>query len=141
MALRILLCIVLLPCVEVTLLILIGKWIGAGWTVAFILFSAIIGFLFLKGKSVVLAKELVSAVKANRVPTMESIEAVAIIIGAIFLIIPGVITDVWGLCLIANAPRKILISSLWPKLQESKFYKDLEKNLRDELIKKGHIRR
>jgi UPF0716 protein FxsA len=137
---KILFIIILIPVLELYLLILIGQFAGALNTIMLVIFTGIVGFWFAKKNGRTIISRLINTVKNNRVPAMEVIEGFFLLSGGLLLIMPGIISDLLGFFFVLNSTRKYFIFKYGKKIQESNFFNQLKNKLRDELIKKGHLK-
>jgi UPF0716 protein FxsA len=97
-----------LPFLELFVLVRIGRQIGALNTVAFLIATGLIGAFVAKtqGRRVIAAWR--EALQQGRVPEEGVLDGVLVLVGALLLIMPGVITDVLGLlCLLPFTRRPI----------------------------------
>ena len=94
-----------LPIVEIALLVEVGKRIGTWWTVAFVIGTGLLGgaLLGLEGYGVV--RRLQSDIKSGKVPEDPIIDGVLVLVGALLLISPGVLTDATGVILMFPPSR------------------------------------
>ena len=130
-----LLAIILIPTIEIYLFIKIGSYLGAIYTILLIFLTAIIGIYYARAEGLnTLNKGLVKLVK-NEIPAYEMISGALIAVGAIFLIIPGFATDLFGFLIIFPPTRKIIFKNFPIKKKENNFkekdyiegeYKDLD---------------
>ena len=130
-----LLAIILIPTIEIYLFIKIGSYLGAIYTILLIFLTAFIGIYYARAEGLnTLNKGLVKLVK-NEIPAYEMISGALIAVGAIFLIIPGFATDLFGFLIIFPPTRKIIFKNFPIKKKESNFkekdyiegeYKDLD---------------
>ena len=130
-----LLAIILIPTIEIYLFIKIGSYLGAIYTILLIFLTAFIGIYYARAEGLnTLNKGLVKLVK-NEIPAYEMISGALIAVGAIFLIIPGFATDLFGFLIIFPPTRKIIFKNFQIKKKESNFkekdyiegeYKDLD---------------
>lgn len=98
----------LLPFVELFLLIRIGRVIGAGSTIAFVIAMGILGAALAKTQGKRVLDEWRDALAAGRVPEEGVLGGVLVLVGGLLLITPGVLTDVMGLfCLLPPTRRAI----------------------------------
>tara|TARA_Y100000389_G_scaffold175674_1_gene186632 strand:- start:443 stop:868 length:426 start_codon:yes stop_codon:yes gene_type:complete len=120
----ILLTIILIPIIEIYLFIKIGSEIGAISTIALIFTTAIIGIYYAKYEGLNTLKSGFLQLSRNETPTYEMISGAAIAFGALFLIIPGFATDLFGFLIIFPISRKFVLSKFAYKFKK----KQTEKN-------------
>ena len=130
------------PALEVFLMIKIGGKIGALNTVSLIFLTAIIGLYFAKLEGIKTMRSGIMNLYQNKIPIYEMISGASIAIAALFLIIPGFITDAIGFLLLIPLTRKILIGFFIKRKTTSKNQEDIntldgeiieDKNKKDEL--------
>ena len=99
-----------LPVIEIALLVEMGKRIGTWWTVFFVIGTGLLGgaLLGLEGYGVV--RNLQSEVRSGKIPEDPIIDGVLVVIGALLLISPGVLTDATGIILMFP-PSRFLVRS------------------------------
>ncbi len=115
----VLLLIIAVPVVEIFLMIKIGQNIGALGTIALIFLTAIIGMYFAKLEGINTLRSGINNLYKNKIPIYEMISGASIAFGAMFLIIPGFITDFFGFLLLIPFTRKKLINSYIEKKKEA----------------------
>ena len=98
------------PAVEIFVMIKIGQNIGALSTVALIFLTAIVGVYFAKIAGLNALRSGIYNLYKNKIPIYEIISGASIALAALFLIIPGFITDTIGFLLLIPYTRKIIIN-------------------------------
>ncbi len=98
------------PAVEIFVMIKIGQNIGALNTVALIFLTAIVGVYFVKIAGLNALRSGIYNLYKNKIPIYEIISGASIALAALFLIIPGFITDTIGFLLLIPYTRKIIIN-------------------------------
>ena len=109
-----LLSIIALPILEITVMIKIGQQIGTFNTVLIIFFTAIVGIYYAKVEGLNTIKAGMVNLYKNKIPFYEILSGATIAIAAILLILPGFISDTFGLLFLFSFTRKIIIN-LWLK--------------------------
>lgn len=125
---------------ELYLLIELGNYAGAFNIIMFIIFTAIGGFFLTKLNGKIIIKNLLQCIKTNNVPTFQVLEGIILLIGGFLLILPGILSDLIGLLFVISYTRKIFINHFGQKIQKSNFFNQLNIKLKEELIKKGHLK-
>ena len=113
----ILLTIILVPVVEIYLLIKIGSQIGAMTTILLIFTTAVIGIYYAKYEGLNTLKSGFAQLSKNETPAYEVISGAAIALAALFLIIPGFVTDTLGFLLIFPFSRMIIFNKFAKKFK------------------------
>ena len=104
----------LVPLVELVLLIVVGRTIGAGWTLLALLAFSVLGIVLLRREGPAAWRRLREAVHEGRSPSRELTDAALVVVGAALLVFPGFLTDVLGLlCLLPPTrplPRRLVLA-------------------------------
>jgi UPF0716 protein FxsA len=74
--------------------------------------AAIAGWWFARGEDLTLWTELESAIQNRRVPTVEAVDAMLVLIGAWALILPGLLSDAIGILLLIPQIRAELVEPI-----------------------------
>tara|TARA_Y100000590_G_scaffold450669_1_gene590712 strand:+ start:3360 stop:3740 length:381 start_codon:yes stop_codon:yes gene_type:complete len=109
-------------------MIKIGESIGALNTVVLIFLTAIIGIYYAKIEGLNTLRSGIYNLYKNKIPIFEIISGASIAIAALFLIIPGFVTDAIGFLLLIPFTRKIIINSF---LKKQKIVKENKENFID----------
>tara|TARA_B100000214_G_scaffold308073_1_gene239370 strand:+ start:527 stop:889 length:363 start_codon:yes stop_codon:yes gene_type:complete len=113
-------------------MIKIGQNIGALNTVVLIFLTAIIGIYYAKIEGLNTLRSGVYNIYKNKVPIFELISGASIAVAALFLIIPGFITDAIGFLLLIPFSRNIIINLF---LKKQKIVKKNDKIIEGEILK------
>jgi UPF0716 protein FxsA len=105
MAARLLWFLALLPLIELFILIEIGSRIGALNTIALLVLAGILGLTLLRWEGLRTWRQIQLTLAQGDIPAEELLDGVLIFAGGILLLIPGVLTDVFGLCLLIPFTR------------------------------------
>ena len=130
--LKILVCIVLFQSLEIYGLIYIHDWVEAFYgsshalllTVASIFLTGFWGLKVAKYQGLNVLRELTQKIQASQPPTEKLMEAVLILLGGIFLLVPGYISDFWGVCLLSPMIRRRVF-----QVSSGVFYDFFSKNI------------
>ena len=116
---------IFIPIIEIYLLIEIGSKIGAFTTIFLILSTALLGIWYAKYEGLNTLRSGIFSVIKNEIPLYEIISGAALAFAALLLIIPGFLTDLFGLLIIFPFTRKFLLSKFTknytPKNQNKNF--------------------
>lgn len=99
---------ILASAVELWGLFLMGKAIGAGPTFLLILLTGVAGAYFAKKQGLEILRLIQVQLSRGQMPTDAVIDGVFILLGGLFLIMPGFLADVAGLLLLIPLTRAIL---------------------------------
>ena len=111
-----------LPIIEIWALIKLGNYFGFFGTLIIIIGTAIIGIFIAKQQGLGIIFSLQSKLAQGKQALPEIVEGLALLMGALFFIIPGAITDIFGIILIIPSFRKFLL-----KLAVNKIIDELRK--------------
>ncbi len=101
--------IIVLPILEIALMIKIGVQIGALNTILMIMLTAAVGIFYARIEGLNTLKSGLLNIYRNKIPFYEIISGASIAIAAIFLILPGFITDAIGFLLLFPFTRRLII--------------------------------
>lgn len=99
----------LVPLLEIYLLIEIGSVIGAVWTVAGVVGTAVVGAALVRRQGLAALGRFRSATEAGELPAITIIEGLALLVAGALLLTPGFFTDAIGFVLLTPLLRQILI--------------------------------
>lgn len=100
-----LLLLVLVPIAELYVIVQVGQAIGALPTLGLLLLSSILGGTLLRSQGRLAWRRFRLALSAGRAPTREVVDGALVIFGGSLLIVPGFISDVFGLLLLFPPTR------------------------------------
>ena len=123
MLLKLILLFTIVPLVEFYILIKIGTIIGAGATILIVLVTGIMGGVFAQAQGLRVIQDLISDLGQGIFPAEPLWNGLFVLIGAVFLITPGLITDLLGFFCIIPFTREPL-----KKLAKMYIGKKLEQN-------------
>lgn len=98
----------ILPAIEIFVFIKVGQTIGAGKVVALVFLSAILGALLLRYQSVGVIRKLDRDLRQGRTPEAGLFDGFLIVVGAVLLIVPGLVSDFFGLLLMIPFVRRLI---------------------------------
>ncbi len=102
---------IVLPLVEIYVLIQVGHVIGALNTIGLVLLVSIVGAWLTKHEGLWVLTRLREQLNAGRMPTNEIVDGALILAGGMLLIVPGFVTDAFGLLLLLP-PTRVVARSL-----------------------------
>ena len=107
---------IIMPILEMVILIKVGSMIGALYTIALVLLTAIIGISLLKHQGL---QTLISAnqkMRTGQMPVGEIGEGLMLAVAGALLLTPGFVTDTVGFLLLTPGVRQLLIHSVVARL-------------------------
>ena len=97
-----------IPLVEIYFLIKVGDVIGAFTTVVLVVATAVLGASIARYQGLVTLQRVQATVARGEAPAIEMLEGVILFLGAVLLLIPGFVTDIFGFaCLVPPLRRAI----------------------------------
>ena len=108
MPLLILFILIALPVMEISVFIRVGGQIGASVTVLLTIFTAFAGIYLARRQGLVVAVKMRESLALGKPPVKELIHGFFLFVGGICLLIPGFITDVFGVLLLLPPVRSWL---------------------------------
>ncbi|MEO0528975.1 MAG: FxsA family protein [Planctomycetota bacterium] len=108
MLLALVLLFTILPIVEITLLIELGKAIGIGWTLLIALGTGVLGASLAKQQGLATLARISAQLRAREAPTDALVDGAMILFAGAVLITPGILTDAFGFALLLPPVRAVL---------------------------------
>ena len=102
----------LLPLVEIALFVVVGRAIGLFPTLALVILAALLGGLLLRQQGLSVISRLRQNVDAGTLPGRTMFDAMLVGVAAVFLILPGFLSDIVALALLVPAVRGWIFSAL-----------------------------
>lgn len=103
----VLLALALMPLVEITVLIMVGRTIGVWWTIGLLIALAVLGAWLARRETSRTYRSLQQSLSSGRMPTDEATDAILVMLGGFLLILPGFVSDVFGLFLVLPFTRPL----------------------------------
>ena len=103
---------VFVPIAELFVLLELGKRIGVYLTIGLVIITGITGAYLVKHQGFYVLYKIKSQINDDIVPTDSLLEGLLILIGGVFLITPGIMTDIIGFLLIIPQSRFIVLKYL-----------------------------
>ncbi len=121
MGLKLLFFFVGIPLLELAVLVQLGKAFGLWSTLAIIILAGIAGAALARWQGMRVLMRIQQELAAGRLPAVELLDGLLILIAGIMLLTPGFLTDVCGLLLLLPGIRHVvrawLKAKLWRMLQ------------------------
>ena len=97
------------PLAEIYLLIQIGSVIGAGWTIALVVGTALLGAVLVRTQGVSTIRRVQQNMERGQLPAMDLLEGLALLVAGALLLTPGFFTDAFGFLLLTPPLRRAAI--------------------------------
>ncbi len=98
---------VALPFLEIYLIVQVGQLIGVWWTLAILVGEAVLGAWLMRREGTRAWKALNEAFASGKMPTGELADTALILVGGVLLVMPGFITDIFGLLFLLPFTRPL----------------------------------
>ena len=98
------------PIVEISVLIRVSSAIGGLSTIAFVIFTAVLGAYLVKQQGLATIAKLQEEANAGRMPAQQMVEGVALLVAGAVLLTPGFVTDAFGFALLIPKLRVAIIN-------------------------------
>jgi len=95
--------------IEIYFLIKVGSIIGAIPTITLVVFTALLGAMLLRFQGWTTLQRARLAMVQGKIPALEMLEGVLLVVAGVFLLIPGFITDIVGFLLLVPPLRQALV--------------------------------
>ncbi len=103
---------IIIPLVELYLIIKVGSYIGAFWTVIIVIGTAVIGVNLLRMQGFNTLQRAQQNMAQGAMPAMEMMEGIVLAVGGALLITPGFLTDTLGFICLIPFTRQALIRAV-----------------------------
>jgi len=110
--LTLLLLFTVVPFIELYLLIVIGARIGALTTIMIVILTGIIGAALARNQGFRVLRELQTTTAQGQMPGREMIHGALVLIGGLFLLTPGFLTDALGFSLLIPHTRNYWVQKI-----------------------------
>jgi UPF0716 protein FxsA len=94
--------------VEISVFIQVGQWIGFLNTVGLLLLVSLVGAWLVKRQGLGVMARIREQRSAGRIPTTEAFDGALILVAGVLLVIPGFVTDAFGLLLLFPPIRAVV---------------------------------
>lgn len=96
-----------LPFLEIAGFVVVGSHIGVLWTLALVILAGVLGAVLLRVQGFGSMARIRTELAAGRDPSQELANTVMILVAGVLLLIPGFITDIFGLLLFLPPVRQL----------------------------------
>lgn len=103
---------------ETYLLYVSGQTLGAWWTFALILFTAFLGAFLTKREGLKIWRAWKESLGRGELPEEGILSGVLVLVGAVLLVTPGVLTDITGISLLIPPSRRVVAKHLGAYLEK-----------------------
>jgi UPF0716 protein FxsA len=100
--------IIVIPALEIGVLLLSGKTIGVIPTVLLIILTGVVGAWLAKKQGIETFKKAQQQMQYGQIPGEAIIDGLCILVGGLFLLSPGFVTDLTGILLLFPKSRNLI---------------------------------
>lgn len=108
MLIRLILILTLIPLLEMVILIEVGRRIGTGATIGLIILTGFLGAYLAKVQGFEIIRKVQEQIRRGEFPAGAVLDGVLILLGALLLLTPGILTDIAGLALLFPPSRYLV---------------------------------
>ena len=94
---------------EMIAFLLVGYAIGYGWAFLALILGSLLGFLLIRGQGIAMMKQMKSQPIQGAFVMMNAVENSLIFMSGLLLLIPGFLTDIFGIICLIPAIRRRLV--------------------------------
>ncbi|HWI54143.1 MAG TPA: FxsA family protein [Desulfobacteria bacterium] len=105
---KLMLLFMIVPVLEIIIYVKLGQYIGVVPTLLTIILTGVVGVALARQQGISTFLKAREEMTAGRVPGSEILDGLIIFAGAIFLLTPGLITDITGFIFLIPSTRKII---------------------------------
>ncbi len=105
---KLMLLFVVTPLVELAILVYLGTIIGVWYTVLIVVVTGIVGAILARHQGLATLSRIRSSLEQGIMPSNELFEGALILAGGLFLLTPGIITDIVGFVVLLPQTRRIV---------------------------------
>jgi len=106
-----------LPVTEIVLLLKVGAWLGVWETAGLIVLTAFVGASMWRSQGMSILWAIQDRLSRDEMPAEELLEGVMILVGGVFFLTPGFITDTVGFLFLIPTSRSLILRWLRRWLQ------------------------
>lgn len=101
-----LLLLIVIPAIEIGVFIWTGSYIGVWSVISLIILTGVVGAWIVKQQGIETWRRAQMNIQRGELPREQILDGICVIIGAIFLITPGFVTDILGFLLVIPWTRR-----------------------------------
>ncbi len=114
----------IIPIIELAILIQVGTYAGVLFTVLLVALTGVVGVSLAKIQGLLVITKIKRDLNQGKIPADDLIGGLLILIGGVFLLTPGLLTDITGFALILPGSRYF-----FTKILKNKFKKYIGKHI------------
>jgi UPF0716 protein FxsA len=99
---------VIVPLAELAALIVVSQWIGVLPAIALLAVVSLLGLVLVKQQGVGAWRRIRAEIRGGEVPAAAAVDGALVLVAGTLLLVPGFLTDIVGLCLLAPPVRDLI---------------------------------
>ena len=116
---KLILLFILVPFVELFLLIEMGQLVGTWPTLGLIIFTGVTGAYLARRQGLQVLRRLQSDIQGGGLPAEAIFDGVFVLVAALLLMTPGVLTDLMGLLCLFPPTRRLIKQFIWSRIERA----------------------
>jgi UPF0716 protein FxsA len=116
---KLILLFIIVPFVELFLLIEIGQLVGTWPTIGLVIFTGVAGAYLARHQGLQVLRRLQSDIQTGGAPAEAIFDGVFVLVAALLLMTPGVLTDLMGLLCLFPPTRRLIKRFIWSRLERT----------------------
>lgn len=116
---KLILLFILVPFIEFFLLIEMGQLVGTLPTLGLIIFTGVVGAYLARRQGLQVLRRLQSDIQTGGLPAEAIFDGAFVLVAAILLMTPGVLTDTMGLLCLFPPTRRLIKRFIWSRIERS----------------------
>jgi UPF0716 protein FxsA len=116
---KLILLFILVPFIELFLLIEMGQLVGTLPTLGLIIFTGVAGAYLARRQGLQVLRRLQSDIQTGGLPAEAIFDGVFVLVAAILLMTPGVLTDLMGLACLFPPTRRLIKRFIWSRIERA----------------------
>lgn len=109
---RLILLVAAIAVLEIYLLILLGRWIGPGPTLLWVLGTGLFGAAFARAEGLRVWRAWQRSIASRNIPEEGIVSGLLVLIGGFLLVLPGPLSDLVGLIFLFPPTRRLIAATL-----------------------------
>ena len=108
-----------LPAVELFLLVAVGKRVGVLPTLGIIVLTGVVGAALARWQGGAVLRKVRDELLHGRLPAKPMVEGAILLVAAVLLMTPGILTDLAGLLCLIPPVRQVVLEVVWKRIERS----------------------
>lgn len=110
---------IIVPIVELSLLVRLGGVLGGLPTIGLVIVTGVVGAALAKHQGMGVIRQVKAELGSGRLPTTALVDGAILLVAALLLITPGVLTDAVGLACLVPPIRALVRRAIWARVERA----------------------